>query len=112
MLKKILVAVALSASTLAPTALPAAAQQIIIDENGVRIRPDDPRYDMYRRGIDRDDARRIARREGMRRVVDVDRRGRTFVVRGEDRRDRPMRVTIDARSGRVLDVDIARGRRF
>ena len=95
-------------------AIPAAsAQGVIIDEGGVRVVPergydrdryDRDRYDEYDRGIGPRQARRIARGAGMDDVFDVDRRGRVWVVRGEDRRGRDMRVTISARNGDVIDV--------
>ena len=75
------------------------AQSVTIDRDGVRI---------DRRGrIDRQDAIRIARRNGVNRIRDVDRRGRFWVVTGETRRSRDfLRLTIDARTGRVA------GRRY
>jgi hypothetical protein len=94
----------------------ASAQGVIIDEGGVRVAPpyersydrydryDRDRYDQYDRGIGPRQARRIARGAGMDDVFDVDRRGRVWVVRGEDRRGRDMRVTISIRTGEVVDV--------
>jgi hypothetical protein len=77
----------------------AVAQSVTIDRDGVRI---------DRRGrVDRQDAIRIARRNGVDRIRNVDRRGRYWVVTGETRRGRDiLRITIDARTGRVL------GRRY
>lgn len=77
----------------------AVAQSVTIDRDGVRI---------DRRGrIDRQDAIRIARRNGVDRLRNVDRRGRYWVVTGETRRGRDiLRLTIDSRSGRVI------GRRY
>jgi hypothetical protein len=89
---------------------PASAQGIVITPNGVRIFPGDPDYHRwgprYRRNVDRDDAIWIARHHGVGRIWDVDRRGARWVVRGDNRRGGGgLRVTINARNGRVLDVD-------
>ena len=104
-------AIALGAgiAAVAPTA-PASAQGIVITPNGVRIFPGDPdfhRWDRrYRRAVDRSDAIWIARRHGVGRVWDVDRRGSRWVVRGDNRRGSGgLRVTIDRWSGRVINVD-------
>ena len=87
------------AEPLYPVIPSAVAQSVTIDRDGVRI---------DRRGrIDRQDAIRIARRNGVDRVRNVDRRGRYWVVTGETRRWRDLlRLTIDARTGRVI------GRRY
>jgi hypothetical protein len=87
------------AEPLSPLSSNAFAQSVTIDRDGVRI---------DRRGrIDRQDAIRIARRNGLDRVRDVDRRGRYWVVTGDTRRGRDfLRLTIDARTGRVV------GRRY
>jgi hypothetical protein len=87
------------AEPLSPVVSNAVAQSVTIDRDGVRI---------DRRGrIDRQDAIRIARRNGVDRVRDVDRRGRYWVVTGQTRRSRDvLRLTIDARTGRVV------GRRY
>ncbi|WP_213290203.1 hypothetical protein [Bradyrhizobium sp. sGM-13] len=87
------------AELLSPVIPNAVAQSVTIDRDGVRI---------DRRGrIDRQDAIRIARRNGVDRLRNVDRRGRYWVVTGETRRGRDiLRLTIDARSGRVI------GRRY
>jgi hypothetical protein len=103
-MKKVL-AVVLAALFLSLAELPspvisnAVAQSVTIDRDGVRI---------DRRGrIDRQDAIRIARRNGVDRIRNVDKRGRYWVVTGETRRGRDiLRITIDARTGRVL------GRRY
>ena len=90
----------LSLAELLPPVIPnAVAQSVTIDRDGVRI---------DRRGrIDRQDATRIARRNGVNRIRNVDRRGRYWVVTGETRRGRDiLRLTIDARTGRVV------GRRY
>ncbi len=106
-----LIAVALGfGANIVATATPASAQGIVITPDGVRIFPGDPRYDRwdrrYRRNVDRSDAIYIARRQGVGRVWDVDRRGGRWVVRGDNRRGPGgLRVVIDSRSGRVLDVD-------
>ncbi|XIA64531.1 hypothetical protein ACFIOY_37830 [Bradyrhizobium sp. TZ2] len=66
------------AELLSPVISIAVAQSVTIDRDGVRI---------DRRGrIDRQDAIRIARRNGVDRVRNVDRRGRDWVVTGETRR--------------------------
>ena len=87
------------AELLPPVVSNAVAQSVTIDRDGVRI---------DRRGrVDRQDAIRIARRNGIDRVRNVDRRGRYWVVTGETRRWRDLlRLTIDARTGRVV------GRRY
>lgn len=93
-------------------ALPPAvhAQGVIIDEGGLRVVPPGGRGERYdrREEYDREigprQVRRIARGAGMDDVFDVDRRGRVWVARGEDRRGRDMRVTISARTGDVVDV--------
>jgi hypothetical protein len=93
---------------------PAAAQGVIIDEGGIEVAPPydrdrgydgrPERYDDYDRGVGPREARRIARRAGMVDVYDMDRRGRVWVVRGEDHRGRGMRITISVRSGEVIDI--------
>lgn len=103
------VALGLGANIVA-TATPASAQGIVITPDGVRIYPGDPRYDRYdrrwRRNVDRRDAVHIAQRHGVGRVWDVDRRGGRWIVRGDNRRGPGgLRVAIDSRSGRVLNID-------
>jgi hypothetical protein len=87
------------AEFLPPVISNAVAQSVTIDRDGISI---------DRRGrINRQDATRIARRNGVDRIRNVDRRGRYWVVTGEARRGRDiLRLTIDARSGRVV------GRRY
>ena len=93
-------AVVLAAAFLSLAELPspvisnAVAQSVTIDRDGVGIE---------RRGrIGRQEAIRIARRNGVSRIRDADRRGRFWVVTGETRRSRDiLRLTIDARTGRV-----------
>jgi hypothetical protein len=82
-------------------AAPASAQGISIGPGGVRI--DDGRRD-YDRDLSRGDAIRIARREGLIDVDDVDRRGPRLIVRGSDRRGDDITVVVDSRSGEVIDV--------
>ena len=83
-----------------PTVSTALAQSVTIDRDGVRI-------DRRSRGIDRREAIRIAERNGIHRVRDARLRGRDWIVRGETRRRRDLlRLTINARSGRVV------GRRY
>lgn len=83
-----------------PSAPTAFAQSLTIDRDGVRI-------DRHSRLVDRREAIRIAERNGVRRVRNVDRRGSHWVVTGEARRRRDiLRLTIDARTGRVI------GRRY
>ena len=83
-------------------AVPAGAQDIRIGPGGVRVGPD------YRdRGdidLNRGDAVRIARRNGLVDVDVVDRRGPRFVVRGSDQRGDDITVVVDSRSGDVIDV--------
>jgi len=79
---------------------PAAAQSVTIDREGVRI-------DRRSGRVTRREAIRIAQRNGMTRVRHADLRGRHWVVTGESRRRRDlMRLSIDARTGRVI------GRRY
>lgn len=85
----------------------AMAQGISVGPGGVRI--DDGRRRFDDRGPPRDDlsrgdAIRIARREGLVDVDNVDRRGPRLVVRGSDRRGDDMTVVVDGRSGDVVDV--------
>lgn len=112
----------LASATLAASAfmIPTAgsSQGVIIDQDGVRVAPpyernydryDRDRYNEYDREIGPRQARRIARSAGMDDVFDVDRRGRVWVVRGEDHRGRDMRVTISVRNGDIVDVRRIRG---
>lgn len=83
-----------------PTAPAAFAQSLTIDRDGVRI-------DRRSRRVDRREAIRIAERNGIIRVRNVDLRGSHWVVTGETRRRRDiLRLTIDARTGRIV------GRRY
>lgn len=83
-----------------PVVSTALAQSLTIDRDGVRI-------DRRSRRIDRREAIRIAERNGIDRVRDANLRGRDWIVSGETRRRRDLlRLTIDARSGRVV------GRRY
>lgn len=76
------------------------AQSLTIDRSGVQI-------NRRSRGIDRREAVRIAERNGVRQVRAAELRGRHWVVTGETRRGRDiLRLTIDARTGRVA------GRRY
>ncbi len=91
------------------------AQTLEIGPGGVRVDPA-PRDD--RRGPSRDDRRgpapraevtqgeatRIARRQGMVEVEAVTAAGPRWRVEGTDRRGREMRVTIDRRTGEVLQA--------
>jgi hypothetical protein len=106
-----LIAVALGfGANIVASATPASAQGIVITPNGVRVYPGERDYDRYdrryRRDVDRRDAVHIAQRNGVGRVWDVDRRGGRWIVRGDNRRGPGgLRVTIDSRSGRVLNID-------
>ena len=78
----------------------AAAQSVTIDRDGIQL-------DRRSRGVDRREAIRIAERNGINRVRGTELRGRYWVVTGDTRRRRDiMRLTIDARTGRVV------GRRY
>ncbi|MFI5411251.1 PepSY domain-containing protein [Kaistia sp. UC242_56] len=111
---RILLATTLFASALIGVVPAVSAQGVIIDEGGVRVVPQQgrgydrydrqDRQDSYDRGIGPRDARRIARGAGMADVNSVGRRGRAWIVDGEDYRGRDIRVTISARSGEVMDV--------
>jgi hypothetical protein len=105
MKKSLLLTLAVAALCLGETVTPvistATAQSVTIDRDGVRI---DRRSS---RRVDRREAVRIAQRNGVSRVRGADLRGRYWVVTGETRRGRDiLRVTIDARTGRVA------GRRY
>lgn len=66
----------------------------------IRIGPGGVHIDQDRGGrIDRDEAVHIAHRNGIRDIDDVDRHGRDWVVRGENRHGDRMRVTIDSHDG-------------
>ena len=83
-----------------PTAPTAFGQSLTIDRDGVRI-------DRRSRRVDRREAIRIAQRNGINRVRNANLRGSHWVVTGETRRGRDvLRLTIDARTGRVA------GRRY
>ena len=76
------------------------AQSLTIDRDGIQI-------DRRSRRVDRREAVRIAQRNGINRVRGTELRGRHWVVTGETRRGRDiLRLTIDARTGRVV------GRRY
>jgi hypothetical protein len=88
---------------------PASAQGIVITPHGVRVYPGDADYNRwdrrYRRNVDRRDAIFIARRHGVGEVRRVTRNRGDWVVVGDARRGRGfLRVRIDDRSGRVLQV--------
>lgn len=113
---RLLLATAAFAAAMIGVVPAASAQGVIIDDGGVRVVPPPPPpgrgydrydrgYDDYDRGIGPREARRIARSAGIADVYDVGRRGRVWVVRGEDYRGRSIRVTISARNGDVLDVE-------
>lgn len=77
----------------------ATAQSVTIDRDGMRID--------RRSRVSRSEATRIAQRNGLSRVRHAEMRGRYWVVTGESRRRRDfLRLTIDARTGRVV------GRRY
>jgi hypothetical protein len=86
---------------------PALAQGIEFGPGGVRIDrgEDGGRYRDRGDVVSRGEAIRIARDEGLRDVDDVSRRGWRWIVDGNDRRGRDIRVTVDARSGNVIDVE-------
>jgi hypothetical protein len=88
---------------------PASAQGIVITPNGVRVYPGDQGYDRYdrryRRNVDRQDAVFIARRNGVGQVRSVRQNRGDWVVVGDARRGPGfLRVRIDDRSGRVIQV--------
>lgn len=88
---------------------PASAQGIVITPDGVRIYPGDRGYDRwdrrYRRNVDRRDAIFIARRNGVGEVRRVNRNRGDWVVIGDARRGPGfLRVRIDDRTGRVIQV--------
>jgi hypothetical protein len=101
MIRKILVALALAASLGLPGS--AVAQGVEFGPDGVRIIP--PGYHDDDRGISERQAVRIARRNGVEEVTDVDRNRRSFEVSGFDRRDRHIRIVVARRDGAILDVD-------
>ena len=88
---------------------PASAQGIVITPNGVRVYPGDPDYNRWdrrhRRNVDRQDAVFIARRNGVGQVRRVTHNRGDWVVIGDARRGPGfLRVRIDDRSGRVIQV--------
>jgi hypothetical protein len=97
----VFVAAALFVAELTPRVLSNAnAQSLTIDRDGVRI-------DRRSHRVNRSEAVRIARRNGISHIRHADMRGRYWVVTGESRRRRDiLRLTIDARTGRVV------GRRY
>ena len=104
MKKILLLTFAVAALCLGESATPvistATAQSVTIDRDGIQI-------NRRSRRIDRREAVRIAQRNGVTRVRAADLRGRHWVVTGETRRGRDiLRLTIDARTGRVA------GRRY
>jgi uncharacterized membrane protein YkoI len=104
MKKVVLLTFVVAALCLGETSTPiistATAQSLTIDRDGIQI-------NRRSRRIDRREATRIAQRNGINRVRAVDMRGRYWVVTGDTRRRRDiLRLTIDARTGRVV------GRRY
>jgi hypothetical protein len=95
------------ATVVAPA--PASAQGIVITPDGVRVYPGERGYDRYdrryRRNVDRGDAIYIARRNGVGQVRRVTHNRGDWVVIGDARRGPGfLRVRIDDRSGRVIQV--------
>ena len=78
---------------------PGHAQSIEFGSRGLRVNPEQS-FD-----VDRRDAIRAARRVGLREIDRTTRGGRTWRVEGSDRRGRDMTVTVDARTGDVVNVD-------
>jgi len=104
MKKVLLLTLAVAALCLGESGTPvistATAQSVTIDRDGIQI-------NRRSRRVDRREAVRIAQRNGVSRVRSADLRGRYWVVTGETRRGRDiLRLTIDARTGRVA------GRRY
>jgi hypothetical protein len=104
MKKVLLLAFAVAALCLGESGTPvvstAMAQSVTIDRDGIQI-------NRRSRRVDRREATRIAQRNGVNRVRAADLRGRYWVVTGGTRRGRDiLRLTIDARTGRVA------GRRY
>ena len=104
MKKVLLLAVVVAALCIGESGTPiistGTAQSLTIDRDGIQI-------NRRSRGIDRREATRIAQRNGVSRVRGAELRGRHWVVTGETRRGRDiLRLTIDARTGRVA------GRRY
>lgn len=94
MLKKWLIVAAILTSCAA-----IAPETYVTSASAQRVTPD--------RAVSRREAIRIAERNGMIRVRETSQVGRLWVVTGETRRRRDlMRLTIDARTGRVV------GRRY
>lgn len=59
----------------------------------------------HRDRVTQRDVRRILYRNGFDDIRWIDRQGRVFVARAEDRRGRDVRVVVSARSGAIIDVD-------
>ena len=100
LLSAVIVAALFLGESSSPVVSTGMAQSLTIDRDGIQI-------DRRSRGVDRREAVRIAERNGIRRVRAAELRGRHWVVTGETRRGRDiLRLTIDARTGRVA------GRRY
>lgn len=122
-MNQMLLSAVVCAGVMFGAATTASAQSVYIGPGGVAVGPGygyypppppptryygpPPRY--YDGGrafrIDRGEAVRIARRNGLDRVYDVDRRGPNWVVRGESYRGRDLSVWVNSYNG---DVSISR----
>lgn len=58
----------------------------------------------FRRGLDRRDVVRVLRRHGYRDIQRLRRSGHVYKARAVTRRGHPMRVTVSARNGRIVNV--------
>jgi hypothetical protein len=92
-----LVVFGLASGLMAGTTAPAVAQGIEIGSGGVHV-------ETGRDRVSRGEAVGIARREGLRDVDDVSRRGPLWRIEGQDRRGSEMTVAVDARTGEVRRV--------
>jgi hypothetical protein len=107
-MQKKFLAIAVVALIAAAESGPVRAQDVLIGPAGVEVLEDrrgPPRRDRRDRyELSEREAIRIARREGLREVDDVERTRRSYRVIGVDRRGRDILVEVDRRNGEVIRV--------
>ena len=105
MLRAVLVGALIAGTGFLSAPAPSHAQGVQLGPDGVRVYgPGRERREERRDRIGRREAEEIARDRGMVEVRGVDRDDDVYIVRGRDRRGDRMRITIDGRSGRVIEV--------
>ena len=67
-------------------------------------------HDRWDRGVSPREVRRILRHRGFNEIRFLDRQGRIYVARAEDRRGRDYRIIVSARNGAIIDIDRVGGR--